>query len=113
MNFSIEDNKVNFGVSTDKLEFTVKNRNADFTIDTDAETFSVREDSAIFNPDLSYSTGTSPIPAYTGSYTVNPSSTNEQTLNTGGYRMTDNVKVLKISYAETSNTYGTTISIAS
>lgn len=108
MNFVVKDNNISFGFSSDLLEFKLKGNDADFTIDTDSENFTVDEGKKTdFTPDLVYMTGTSPIPAYTGPYVVTPK-TSQQMLNTAGYRMTENVTINQITYAETSNVYGTT-----
>lgn len=49
---------------------------------------------------------------YTGEYIVTPK-VNAQSLDTDNKLMTDDVTVLEIPYAEVSNPFGTTISIAS
>lgn len=49
---------------------------------------------------------------YTGDYNVIPK-TYDQVLSTNGKNMTDDVTVYEIPYAEVSNTYGTTVTIAS
>lgn len=47
----------------------------------------------------------SDLPAYTGDYTVTPKTT-EQTLETAGKRMTDNIHVQSIPFYEVSNEQG-------
>ena len=50
---------------------------------------------------------------YTGAYQVTPKAFEETILDTDNKLMTDDVTVYEIPYAETSNTYGTTVTIAS
>ncbi len=55
-----------------------------------------------------------PVPDYySGEYVVTPDANDEQTLETKGLVMQDNVIVLKVPYFETSNPFGHTIYIAS
>lgn len=67
------------------------------------------------NPDgviVTVSSAEGALPAYTGSYTVEPSFSDDVTLNTAGCSMTDNVTVLGIPVTETENAAGgTTVSI--
>ena len=51
-------------------------------------------------------------PIYDGPYTVTPA-TNEQILETERKRTTDDITVEKIPFSETTNEYGTTITLAS
>ena len=53
-----------------------------------------------------------PVPPYEGKYVITPL-TVQQDFATQGKRMTDNLTVLEIPYAETSNEYGLTVTIAS
>lgn len=113
MIFQIQDNRIAFEVQKEGLDFRLQEAPVLFDLEEQGSSgFDIADEEAQFVPDLAYSSGTSPIPAYTGAYTVIPSAANQQVLNTGGYRMTDNVTVTKIQYAEVSNTYGTTVSIA-
>lgn len=50
---------------------------------------------------------------YMGPYEVIPKAWEEQILATKDKNMTDNVKVYEVPYDETTNTYGTTVVIAS
>ena len=52
-------------------------------------------------------------PEYHGQYVVIPLADEEQTLETKGYKMIDDVTVKKVPYFETSNINGTTVYIAS
>lgn len=52
------------------------------------------------------------VEPYTGEYVLTPKTT-AQTIDTAKKRMTDDVTVLEIPYAETSNESGTTVVIAS
>lgn len=51
-------------------------------------------------------------PPYQGDYIVTPKAATETVLPTSGFKMLDDVTVLKIPYFETHGTYGTTIYIA-
>ena len=61
--------------------------------------------------EISAAYGKAGYEAYTGEYEVTPS-TQEQTLQTSGKLMTDNVTIFEIPYYETSNVTGTTVYIA-
>lgn len=51
-------------------------------------------------------------PPYQGDYVVTPKANTETVLPTNGFKMLDDVTVLKIPYYETHGTHGTTIYIA-
>lgn len=61
---------------------------------------------------LSVMSGSEPAEYYPGPYEVTPA-VYEQSLETARLMMRDDVTVHEIPYAETSNIYGTTVSIAS
>ena len=106
MRFDIRDNAISFDLQNDALCFGLRDELLIFTAsESQNSDFQVSDDIAGFAPDLTYSSGTSPIPAYTGTYTVIPR-TVQQVLNTGGYRMTDNVTVEEIPYASVTNEKG-------
>ena len=73
--------------------------------------FNIEEENITFNLDLNYQV-IGGVPWYEGDYEVIPK-TIPQTLETNNLRMHDDVFVHEIPYAETSNEYGTTVSIAS
>lgn len=52
-----------------------------------------------------------PVPNYEGEYTIIPKPFNDEVLQTSGFRMNNNVTVLKIPYYQTSNETGYTIYI--
>jgi hypothetical protein len=56
--------------------------------------------------------GGSSVPVYTGTYEVTPKANTEQTLQTAGKQLLENVTVHEVPYYETSNTSGTTVYIA-
>lgn len=62
---------------------------------------------------LIFATGGIPVDIYSGPYEVTPKAWNDQTLETEGLLMTDDVTVFKVPYYETSNVFdGKTIFIA-
>ncbi len=56
--------------------------------------------------------GGSSVPVYTGTYEVTPKANTEQTLQTAGKQLLENVTVHEVPYYETSNISGTTVYIA-
>lgn len=65
-----------------------------------------------FDFELNFIKSECDYPEYEGTYDVIPK-TYDQYLETRNYVMKDDVTVHEIPYAETSNTYGTTVTIAS
>lgn len=101
--FAVDDHRIGFKLESERLSFSVGSNKFGFGVnDNTVEGFGVVSNVIDFAPDLVYQMGTSPIPAYRGAYTVIPSSS-QQVLNTGGYRMTDNVTVKEIPYAQVTN----------
>lgn len=79
-------------------------------VEDEVLSFNIQEEQITFSLDMKYVVGD--VAWYEGEYEVTPKVVS-QTLQTNNLRMHDDVLVHEIPYAETSNEYGTTVSIAS